>query len=163
MDVVNPGRCQGSLTPKVLWCSCYDGFPWQRVRYMYRSSLMAIKINYVYVTCWVNYPILPWIQGALSEFRWSSTEYVQKTATAINRPKEPWNSSLPPLDDVVVGGGIMETFAFLATNPPESSVFPRRGRRGSWRDPSYHQRNDRGLVKADAKQQIQRVQEVENM
>jgi len=62
---------------------------------------------------------------------------------------EPWNSSLPPLDDVVVGGGIMETFAFLATNPPESSVFPRRGRRGSWRDPSYHQRNDRGLVKAE--------------
>lgn len=57
----------------------------------------------------------------------------------------------------------METFAFLATNPPESSVFPRRGRRGSWRDPSYHQRNDRGLVKADAKQQIQRWREVENM
>ena len=90
-------------------------------------------------------------------------KYVQKNCNSNQPPKEPWNSSLPPLDDVVVGGGIMETFAFLATNPPESSVFPRRGRRGSWRDPSYHQRNDRGLVKADAKQQIQRVQEVENM
>lgn len=105
--------------------------------------------------------IVPWIKGAFSEF-YMLQNIFQKIATA-NRPKEPWNSSLPPLDDVVVGGGIMETFAFLATNPPESSVFPRRGRRGSWRDPSYHQRNDRGLVKADAKQQIQRVQEVENM
>jgi len=62
---------------------------------------------------------------------------------------EPWNSSLPPLDDVVVGGGVVETFAFLATNPPDKCVFPCRGRRGSWRDPSYHQRNDRGIVKAE--------------
>lgn len=49
-----PGTSSHGRQPKVLWCSCYDGFPWQRVRYMYRSSLMAIKINYVYVTCWVN-------------------------------------------------------------------------------------------------------------
>ena len=57
----------------------------------------------------------------------------------------------------------METFAFLATNPPESCVFPCRGRRGSWRDPSYHQRDDRGIVKADAEQQIQQLQEVVKM
>ena len=60
-------------------------------------------------------------------------------------------------------GGVVETFAFLATNPPESCVFPCRGRRGSWRDPSYHQRDDRGIVKADAEQQIQQLQEVVKM
>lgn len=39
----------------------------------------------------------------------------------------PWNASLPPLSDVVVGGGLVEAFAFLATPPPENQAGRRLG------------------------------------
>ena len=76
----------GRGQPKVLWCSCYDGFPWQRVRYMYRSSLMAIKINYVYVTCWVNIRSSHESKGPFRNFGCSDKD-VQKIAIEATGPR----------------------------------------------------------------------------
>lgn len=56
---------------------------------------------------------------------------------------EPWNTSLSPLKDVVVGGGVVESFAFMSTLPPES---PRRPRRPARRGLAEAELEDEGIL-----------------
>lgn len=57
---------------------------------------------------------------------WPGFGDVEKDS-CLKLSEEPWNASLSPLTNVVVGGGLVETFAFLATPPPENQAGRRLG------------------------------------